>query len=71
MIETNTTVTHEAADRRAGMTLAELGNYLQRCYALGATGDEPVEVRVNLKGRAKHVSTQFVPTQPSGEASQS
>lgn len=67
MIETSTTVTHDAADRRTGMTLTELDAYLRRCYALGATGHEPVEIRVNLKGRAKHVTTQFVPTHPNKE----
>lgn len=56
------TLSQDAADRRAGMTLAELDQFVTGAKQAGATGTEKVDVLVNFTRGAKSVAVKIDPT---------
>ena len=51
------TVRADATDPRAGMTLAELAAFVQAALREDADDNQPVRVRVNIRGGIKQVET--------------
>jgi hypothetical protein len=46
----------EAADRKSGMTLDELAEFVRQAHALGCAGTDAVKAQVNMAGRVKELS---------------
>lgn len=51
------TVVADATDPKAGMTLAELGAFVQAALRDDVPDDVPVHVRVNVRGGIKRLET--------------
>lgn len=59
-------ITLTAADRRRGMTLAELERFVRQARAAGAADEAPVRVRVTLRQTVKSLSAEAEPS-PAGD----
>lgn len=53
-----TTVSIDAADRRHGLTTAELADLVAELAETGASGDEPIAAEVTIRGRIKRMSVE-------------
>lgn len=44
-------ITRDAADKKAGLTLDELGAFVQACHRLGHPGDTPIRAAVGWQAQ--------------------
>lgn len=57
MVDPEVITRQQAADQKAGMTLDELGSFVQRALKAGVPGDRPVTVDMSWRSRLQKVST--------------
>ncbi|GAB3750105.1 hypothetical protein [Microlunatus parietis] len=48
-------VTRDAADPKAGLTLDELGAFVQACHRLGHPGDTPIRITIGWASQIKSI----------------
>lgn len=55
------TVKHTATERKTGMTLDELGMFVQEAMRLGIAGAAPIKVRAGFAGQIRSLEVTSVP----------